>query len=63
MVIFDIPDPQKIHAYLKNINKAIGEDNKAPPGKGVVLLGYDANNNVMRYVRTTSDGKLVLWLL
>ena len=50
---------------LKNINeiaKAIGTPGSAPPEKGVVLLGYDADNNVVRRVRVTQDGNVVAWL-
>jgi hypothetical protein len=37
-----------------------GTPDAAPPASGVVLLGYDGT--YVRRVKTTSDGKLVLWL-
>jgi hypothetical protein len=39
-----------------------GTPDAAPPASGVVLLGYDVTNGLVRRVQTTSDGKLVLWL-
>lgn len=62
MSIFDIPNPQLIHNYLKTINESVGTPDSSPPNKGVVLLGYDSTNSLVRRVQTTSDGKLVLWL-
>jgi len=45
---------------LEKLMKAIGTPDSSPPEGGVVLLGYDGS--YVRRVKTTSDGKLVLWL-
>ena len=45
---------------LEKLTKVIGTPNSSPPEGGIVLLGYDGS--YVRRVKTTSDGKLVLWL-
>jgi hypothetical protein len=48
-------------AKLQNIDVAlssfVGTPDTGPPGKGVVLLGYDGT--YLRLIRVTSDGKLL----
>jgi len=42
------------------IDDSVGYPDREPPPLGIVLLGYDGS--YVRRVKTTSDGKLVLWL-
>ena len=44
------------------IYDTIGTPGSPPPSKGLVLLGYDADNNAVRRVRVTQDGKVAAWL-
>jgi len=59
-MIFDIPDPTVIKSYLANISLATAVPDGSPPQRGILLLGYDGTN--VRRLKSTSDGKLVLWL-
>jgi len=61
-MIFDIPDPTKVHTYLKNLSEVTAVPDSAAPSRGIVLLGYEPATGLVRRVQTTSDGKLVLWL-
>jgi hypothetical protein len=51
-------------ARLQNIDVAlssfVGTPGTGPPGRGVVLLGYDGT--YLRLIRTTADGKLLAQL-
>ena len=61
-MLIDIPNPEVVKEYLKNVSSATEIPDSSPPERGIVLLGYDSANNLVRRIQVTSDGKLVLWL-
>ena len=67
-------DTDSININIKSQDVLVGIDiqsdsigftaqaNTTPPPSGIVILGYDSTNNLVRRIRTTADGKLILWL-
>jgi len=51
----------ELSGYVKNLDVPLssfaGTPNASPPGRGVVLLGYDGT--YLRLVKTTTDGRLL----